>query len=155
MSTRSAGPGKATPGWRLRFVEQLGSLGVDAGTPRSMVLVLGWLVVCDPPEQTAQELEAALKLSAGSVSTGVRALIDLGMVERRARTGDRRTYYKLRPGAWDRALRARLAMVAGLRRVADAALSEAGDEADDRLRDMRELYAWFEEQTGKLLANRR
>ncbi len=63
------------------------------------------------------------------------------MVEWRARTGDRRTYCRLRLGAWDRALRARLATVTRLREAADAALSEAGDQADDRLIDVPDLYA--------------
>jgi DNA-binding transcriptional regulator GbsR (MarR family) len=136
----------------MRFVEQLGSLGVGAGAPRSMVLLLGWLVVCDPPEQTAQQIQTGLQLSAGTVSTTTRALIDLGMVERRARAGDRRTYYRLREQAWERVIEARQRALGQVREVVERALTEAGDEAGARLVQMRDLYTWYGEQTEKLLA---
>jgi DNA-binding transcriptional regulator GbsR (MarR family) len=141
----------ATPGWRERFIEELGGLVHESGMPRAVVRVLGWMAVCEPPEQTASTIGSELKLSSGSVSTATHMLVDSGMLERIARPGDRHIYYRLHPGGWERALEVRFHALVQLRKVADRALDSAGDEADHRLRDMRDVYARFETNLGELL----
>jgi DNA-binding transcriptional regulator GbsR (MarR family) len=141
----------AAPDWRQRFIEELGGLVLDSDTPRAVVRVLGWIVVCDPPEQTAGSIQDALTLSSGSVSAAVRTLVDSGMLERVARPGQRHIYYRLRLGGWGRVLESRFRTVAQLRGVADRALASSGGEADQRLIDMRDAYAQFEVQLGVLL----
>ena len=141
----------AAPGWRERFIEELGGLVLDAGMPRAVVRVLGWMAVCQPPEQTASAIGSALKLSSGSVSTATHMLVDSGMLERIARPGDRHIYYRLHPGGWARALEVRFQDLVQMRKVADKALDSAGDECDHRLRDMRDLYARFETNLDALL----
>ena len=139
--------------WRLRFAEQLSSLGAGTGVPRSMMLVLGWLVVCDPPEQTAHELQARLQLAAGTVSSVTRTLAELGALDRRARTGDRRTYYALGERAWERVLLGRYRALTEVLSVVERTAEEAGDEAGARLAQMRDLWAAYVEQTGKVAAD--
>jgi DNA-binding transcriptional regulator GbsR (MarR family) len=139
--------------WRLRFAEQLSSLGAETGVPRSMMLVLGWLVVCDPPEQTAHELQTRLQLAAGTVSSVTRTLAELGALDRRARAGDRRTYYALRERAWERVLVGRYRALAEVLSVVERTASEAGDEAGPRLTHMRDLWAAYVGQTGKIVAD--
>jgi DNA-binding transcriptional regulator GbsR (MarR family) len=142
------------PDWRQTFVEELGVLAFDVGIPRATVRVLAWLVVCDPPEQSAPEIQSALQLSAGAVSAATRTLIGIGMLERAARAGDRHMYYKVRAGGWEVALRSRLRTLVGIREVADRALL-AAPGVDDRLHDLRDVYAWFENRLDELLAQRR
>ena len=77
----------ATPGWRERFIEELGGLVHESGMPRAVVRVLGWMAVCEPPEQTASTIGSELKLSSGSVSTATHMLVDSGMLERIAQIG--------------------------------------------------------------------
>jgi DNA-binding transcriptional regulator GbsR (MarR family) len=141
----------ATSDWRERFIEELGGLVLDNGTPRSVVRVLGWMVVCDPPAQTALSIQLQLTLSAGGVSAAVRMLADTGMVERVAHPGDRHIYYRLRKGSWERALESRFRTVVQLREVAERALEASGGEADHRLSNMRAMYAWFEMRISELL----
>ena len=141
--------------WREGFVEELGVLAADLGVPRAVVRVLGWLVVCDPAEQSAGDIEAALRLSAGSVSAATRTLVGTRLIERTARPGDRRIYYRLRPGGWEGALETRLRASTRLREVADRAVHTSGGEADERLKDMRDVYAWFEGRLDDLLLERR
>lgn len=43
---------------------------------------LGWLLVCEPPEQSAAELAETLQASKGSISTATRVLLRLGFIER-------------------------------------------------------------------------
>ncbi len=140
-----------TADWRLRFIEDMGGQVVVHGTPRAVMRVLGWMIVCDPPEQTAPHIQAELSLSAGSVSTSLRTLCDVGIVEKVARPGDRRIYYRVSSPGWERVLESRFRAFTELRRVADRALQAAGDEADDRLHEMRDTYALMEEGTRELL----
>ena len=66
-----------------RFVEELGVLlELEAGAPRMVGRVLGWLLVCEPPEQSAAELAERLQASRGSISAATRLLLRMGMIER-------------------------------------------------------------------------
>jgi DNA-binding MarR family transcriptional regulator len=158
MPERPVPPGQArgrpAPAWQERFVEELGLLALDSGTPRAMVRILGWLVICEPPEQSARDIQAGLRLSAGTVSAAVQALTSLGYLERAAYPGDRHIYYRVRPGGWDRALHARLRTLTQLREVAERALAAAGDGGHPRLQDMYDVCAWFEDRIEDLLAKR-
>jgi len=155
MTTRRSDAERATSDWRSTFVEEMGVLALELGVPRAMVRVLGWMAVCDPREQSAKDIQAGLLLSAGAVSSATRMLVAAGMLERVAHAGDRRIHYRLRSGSWEGALEARLRTLSQLRVVADRAIRSAGAEADERLQDMRDVYAWFEDQLDELLAKRR
>jgi len=138
-------------GWRATFVEQLGVIGDDMGLPRTMTRLLGWLVVCDPPYQSSPQIQTGLRISAGSVSIAVNALARAGLAERLTFPGDRHTYYKIGPDGWKQLLAQRMRVLGEIRRIADQALSSAGDGADDRLREMRNFYAWCAELFTDLL----
>lgn len=153
MTARRNAAKPAVPDWRQSFVEDLGVLALDAGVPRATVRVLAWLVVCEPSEQCAPEIQNALHLSAGAVSAATRTLVGTGMLERAAHPGDRHIYYRLRAGGWESALHSRLRTLVRIREVADRAL-QANPRADHRLHDLRDVYAWFEEQLDELLARR-
>jgi hypothetical protein len=81
-------PRAPRPGWPGSFVEELGALGPEVGIPRAMMRVMAWMMVCEPPEQTAQQIQSGLQLSAGAVSGATRQLIAAGMLERASRPGD-------------------------------------------------------------------
>jgi DNA-binding transcriptional regulator GbsR (MarR family) len=151
MPTPALNTNPATPDWRLRFVEDMGGQVLVHGTPRAVMRVLGWMIVCDPPVQTAGRIQTELSLSAGSVSTSLRTLCDVGIVEKVARPGDRRIYYRVSSPGWERVLESRFRAFTELRRVADRALEAAGEEADDRLHEMRDTYALMEDGTRELL----
>ena len=54
---------RAAPKWRERFVEEFGVLSMEMGTSRAMARIIAWMLVCDPPEQSSKDLQAALLLS--------------------------------------------------------------------------------------------
>jgi DNA-binding transcriptional regulator GbsR (MarR family) len=126
--------------WQRIFVEQVGLLA-DTGLPRSITRVLGWLVVCEPPEQSAEQLRATLQLSAGAVSAAASSLVRAGIVTRVTFPGDRRLYYRLQPDGWQRLLRSRLEATSEVRRLAEEALDASGGQTSERLRAMRDFYA--------------
>ena len=76
-------------------------------------------------------------------------------LERVGYPGDRHIYYRVRPEGWNRAVAARLRTVTHLRELADRALASAGGGRHERLQEMRDVYAWFEDRIEELLAKRR
>jgi DNA-binding transcriptional regulator GbsR (MarR family) len=145
-----------------RFVEEMGVyLELEAGTPRMVGRTLGWLLVCEPPEQSAAELAEFLQASKGSISTSTRVLLRLGFIERARIRGERFDRFRARPEAWDEFFW-RQEQFQAPRRVLQmglAALSEAPSERRERLEELDALYAWWEERLPKLreeyLADRR
>ncbi|HWI22672.1 MAG TPA: hypothetical protein VNT22_08670 [Baekduia sp.] len=51
--------------------------------------VAGWLLVCDPPQQTAAEIAEALQASRGAVGTAVTMLDSWGIIHRSRPPGER------------------------------------------------------------------
>ncbi len=153
MSPTGLGASSTAPAddWRLRFVEDMAGLVLVHGTPRAVMRVVGWLIVCESPEQTAPQIQEGLELSAGSVSTSLRTLTGIGVLERVARPGDRRIYYRVCPEGWERVLESRFRAFTEMRQVAERTLEAAGSEADDRLVGMRDFYAFMEAGVKELL----
>lgn len=126
-----------------RFVEDMGVVMEADGRPRIAGLILGWLLICEPPHQSFSDLVDALGVSKGSVSNMTRQLMEAGMIERHAVRGDRQTYFRMAPDAWVRVLQRQ---VKALRQVAETAerglalVKERDPDADAwRLREMRDL----------------
>jgi DNA-binding transcriptional regulator GbsR (MarR family) len=135
------------------FVERLGlEFESQSGMPRMAGRVVGWLLVCDPPEASAAELAAALGASAGSISTTTRLLIRLGLVERVRLPGERIDRFRIRPDRWAESLRQeeRLrAFLVVLRQGLDA-LAGAPAERRARLEEMEAMYAYWERRIPEL-----
>jgi DNA-binding transcriptional regulator GbsR (MarR family) len=137
--------------WRRGFVEDMGGMVLVHGAPRALMRVLGWMVVCEPPDQTAADVQSELRLSAGSVSTSLRYLGETGLVERVSQPGDRRIFYRLNTDGWELVLKERFRAFNEIRRVADKAVMAAADQANDRLHEMRDTWAFLEASSAELL----
>src|SRR4029079_11865798 len=83
------------------FVEEMGQVLAGYGMTPMAGRVWGWLLICDPPEQTAAELADALGASRGAISGTARMLTNAGMIRRTRRRGDRREYFSAPPEALD------------------------------------------------------
>ncbi len=81
-------------------VEQMGTWFASLGVPRAAGQMFGYLLVCEPAEQSAGEIIANAGLSPASVSASARLLVQMDAVEKRHRVGDRKTYYRLRSDFW-------------------------------------------------------
>ncbi|MGB0591198.1 MAG: GbsR/MarR family transcriptional regulator [Myxococcota bacterium] len=87
------------------FVEESGVLFEEWGAPRMLGRIVGWLLCCDPAEQTAAQLCEVLRASKGSISTGTRSLLLMGVIEKLTRPGERAAYFRIGPGAWKNLMR--------------------------------------------------
>src|SRR4029078_7351574 len=83
------------------FVEEMGQVLAGYGMTPMAGRVWGWLLICDPAEQTAADLADALGASRGAMSGTARALRTAGMIRRTRRRGDRREYFSAPPEALD------------------------------------------------------
>lgn len=129
------------------FVEQMGEQFARVGQQRIAGRMLGWLLVCDPPEQSATELAEVTGASKASISIAVRLLTAAGLVERVGVAGKRQAHYRLRPACWTTDMQQKLDRIREMREVADrglAVLAGAPKSRRQRLQDMRDFYAFFE-----------
>lgn len=136
-----------------RFVEEVGvMIELEAGAPRMVGRVLGWLLVCNPPEQSAAELAEHLQASRGSISTATRVLLRMGLVERVRLRGERFDRFEARPAAWDEVLwrREQFSLPRRVMRLGMEALADEPVERRGRLEEVDFMYAWWEERIEEL-----
>jgi DNA-binding transcriptional regulator GbsR (MarR family) len=136
------------------FVEDFSLYFEQMGYPRMAGRILGWLLICDPPSQSAGELAEVLAASKGSLSTMTRLLIQVGLIERVGLPGQRRDYFRIKPGAWPQLIRSQMQSMTGLHQMVERGLmmlSGRDPALAQRLRDAHDLYAFLERELPALL----
>ena len=134
---------------RRRYVEDFGLLFGQFGLSRMLGRVLGVLMISDPPERSAEELAEALGVSRGSISQTTRSLIQMGLVQRWSRPGERKDYFRVKPGAWHEIMRREMEALGGFRETAERGLALLDSEDPDArrsLEEMRDFYAYWEKE---------
>ncbi len=132
---------------KQHFVEEVALVFEEIGLTRMAGRILGWLLICNPPYQSADELAEALQASRGSISTMTRLLIQLDLIERIGFPGDRRDYFRMKPDVWAQLLQARLEQITDLHQLAERGLALLDNEPPElqlRLQDMHDLYSFVE-----------
>lgn len=136
------------------YVEEFALVFEATGTPRIAGRILGWLMVCNPPEQTAGELAQALQASKASISTMTRVLTQGMLIERVPKRGSRTDYFRIRPGAWTELTVKRLMALSAYRTLAEKGLhliESAPPQQKNRLEEMRDLFGFFEFELSGML----
>jgi DNA-binding transcriptional regulator GbsR (MarR family) len=121
------------------FVDRMGLFMEQLGASRTMGRVYGWLMVCDPPEQSLTALADALSVSKASVSTVARQLQEGGLIERLP-SASRQHRYRVRPGGFTSVLSVQLArMKPGIEAAEFGLAMLDGDRSDqrERLEDLK------------------
>jgi DNA-binding transcriptional ArsR family regulator len=135
-----------------RYADEAGLVLAGMGLPQAYGRLLGWLLICTPAAQSGAELSAALGLSKGSVSAGLRTLEASGLVRRVAMPGRRGTFFEMAPDAIMRAAGSEKFTL--FRELMDRGLKVVGG-ADapgaERLRTTRDFYAFLEVEVPKLI----
>ena len=129
------------------FVEEMGQfLGSLGMTPMSGRM-WGWLLICEPEEQTAAQIAEALQASRGAISGTARLLASSGLIRRSTRLGDRREYFSTPPGGLEAMLASAGAMYHRLGEIAErglAATAHRNPSARARLEEFRDVMAFVE-----------
>ncbi|GGM63345.1 hypothetical protein GCM10012275_37440 [Longimycelium tulufanense] len=112
------------------------------GFPLIAGRILGYLLICNPPERTPAELSAALEASSGSISTNLRLLIGQGLVRKMTRRGRMAALYRVDEQRWVDFVERRLESVAGVRDLTAGGLRLLSGDPDraERLRVVDEVY---------------
>ena len=148
MSRRSPRRRWTQPAAARQFAEAFGVVGEQVGMPRMTARLLGWLLICEPPQQTAADLAQALEVSRASISIATRLLEASGLLRRVGVPGVRGHVYELD----SRLFQGRMDVAnpfGALRRVLDQGVALAGGEAAPRagrVREARDFYAYVERE---------
>ncbi|MFF5210188.1 GbsR/MarR family transcriptional regulator [Streptosporangium sp. NPDC000396] len=84
--------------------------------------ILGWLIACDPPEQTAGEIADAIGASRASLTANMQLLTSVRLVRRFRKAGERNVYYQIEDDAWSKVLQQKLAAFIAFDRLAEEGL---------------------------------
>lgn len=123
------------------FVDRVGLFFEMLGATRTMGRVYGWLMICDPPQQSLSQLAEALSVSKASVSTVARQLQEGGMIQRLP-AASRQHHYRVTPGGFTSVLNVQLSLMRPGIEAADFGLSlldEDRAEQRERLEDFRDF----------------
>lgn len=139
----------------MSYVEQWGMLFEALGATRMMGRVLGWLLVCDPPDQTAKQIADAVGASISSVSTATRALAQSAFIERVGVHGERSIHFRVRPGMWTQLINVRMRHLGTMCELAEEGLGllpDSGTRHRARLREIESYCSFMERELPSLLA---
>lgn len=143
-----------TPG-ESDFVEEMGQFLANIGMTPMAGRMWGWLLICEPPDQTAAEISEALQASRGAISGTARMLENAGLVRRTTRRGDRREYFSAPAAALESMLANAGALYRQLREIAERGLAATVDrppEARARLEEFRDVMAFVEHEVPRQIA---
>lgn len=130
----------------LGWVEQVATyLWHQDRMPMIAGRILGWLMICDPPEQTAGDIAKAIGASRASLTNNLRLLAGIGFLGERTRPGDRSVYYRADEQAFDRMIQRQIESMGQLRELLEAGLDLTGHTLrSQRLRDAIEVFSWLQ-----------
>jgi DNA-binding transcriptional regulator GbsR (MarR family) len=132
-----------------RFVEEMGQMLASYGMTPMAGRMWGWLLICEPAEQTAAEIADALHASRGAISGTARLLANSGMIRRTTRRGDRREYFSAPPETFDAFLTSAGRIYRQFREMAERGLQAIADrppESRARLQEFRDVLAFIERE---------
>ena len=126
------------------FLDQFSQMLEIEGLPRAGGRILGLLFI-NGGDHTAEELASQLMLSRGSVSTAIRPLEMLGVVQRRKQPGERVERFRLHADPFLPMMQAgvmRAQRMQGMVRDCRRSLSESTAPAIGRLQELEEFFAY-------------
>ena len=135
------------------FIERMGLAAEAEGLPRIAGRLNGLFFLFGGPFSFS-ELAERLQISRGSVSTNVRMLRDLGIIELVTRPGDRQDYYQLVEQPFGSMLAGYLKRMEHMERIvreADDVLGASLPDARKRLTNMKRFYSAARESARELI----
>ena len=137
------------------FVEEVGIVFEQTGMPRMAGRIFGWLLISDPPYQSPGELAEVLQASKGSISTMLRLLGQLGLIERFVIPGERHDHFQLHREALPRIIRHGLEdEIKMLKQLSESGLGLLEGEPTGRrrwLEEMHERYSFLDKEFPSLM----
>ena len=127
-----------------RFVREMGALFASSGGSAIGGRILGWLMVCVPPEQTLAEIQSAVGASKASVSTMTRMLSEAGLIERAAGADARLIAFRVRDDAWTIVMERRFGLLTQLIETGERGIVALGGARTGRRRQLDAMIEFCE-----------
>jgi DNA-binding transcriptional regulator GbsR (MarR family) len=137
-----------------QFVDRWSAILALEGLPPVAGRLWAWLLVCEPEDQTVEEIAEAIGASRGAISGAVRMLEPSGLIVRSKRRGDRREYWRTSPDAMVHSLEAKERQTRPSLHALDTvitALSDRPEASLARLRETQRLYAMLIDMFPRLI----
>lgn len=131
----------------LRWIERIAKYLFDQDrVPLIAGRVLGWLMICDPAEQTAGEIAAAVGASRASLTTNLRLLTSIGLVQPLTKPGQRAIHYRVDDEAWARVVQRQIASLASFGELTREGMALVGPRRAraSRIRAANAVFTWME-----------
>jgi DNA-binding transcriptional regulator GbsR (MarR family) len=134
-------------------VEKFALLLTDAGMPRMPARVFSAILAAQDGGMTAADLAETLKISPAAVSGAVRYLIQVRMVERGRRPGERRDHYFIGDDTWFSTVGERDKLFQTLADALDEGAEAVGAEtvSGRRLAEIRDFYRFLGKEIPQLV----
>lgn len=125
------------------IAEQLALTLTEGGMQRMTARTLAVFLFTDQESVTAGEVVDRLEASAGSVSSAIKSLLTVGLIERLAAPGSRREHYRLRDDAWATLFTSQNSV---MQKMLDAAATGIAATTTDKLAHQRltQMHAFYE-----------
>ncbi|MGO1055523.1 GbsR/MarR family transcriptional regulator [Crossiella sp. CA198] len=129
----------------MAAAEQLALTLSKGGLQRMTARVMSALLFAEQETITAGELAERLRISPGTVSTAIKNLTVVGLIERVPAPGSRREHFRFREGAWAILMSGQNEMIQVMQDAAEQGIAAAGEHsiAGRRLVEMRDFYAYL------------
>jgi DNA-binding transcriptional regulator GbsR (MarR family) len=137
-----------------QFVDGWSAILALEGLPPVAGRLWAWLLVCEPEDQTVQEIADAIGASRGAISGAVRMLEPSGLIIRSKRRGERREYWRTSPDAMIHSLQAKERQTRPSFNALDTAITALSDRPEAslaRLRETQRLYAMLLDMFPRLI----
>jgi predicted transcriptional regulator len=146
MATSSKAPLRVERTLLLAWVERVATFFAEHyGLPPITGRILGWLMICDPPEQSPAQIAEAINASRASLTTNMRLLIASGLVQRLTRSGGRTAYYRIDNDMWQKVIQRRIASMMSFGEITrdGVALLGADRPRAARIRAAHHFFEWM------------
>ena len=127
----------------MAAAEELALTLTRNGLQRMTARVLAVLLFTEQESITAGEIAERLSASAGSVSTAIKSLTEVGLIERVPAPGSRREHYRCPDDAWARLMSTQNTTIQAMLHAAERGIATVGEDsvAGRRLTTMHDFYA--------------
>ena len=132
----------------LRWIERVATFCVEEwALPPITGRILGLLMICDPPEQSAGRIAETIQASRASLTSNMRFLAAIGLVRKVRVPGDRTTYYRIEDDAWHKVIQRKLDSLGAFGDIADEGAELAGGSGPrtGRIRAAQQSLTWLRE----------
>lgn len=131
----------------LQWVERSATFLADRwGVALPTGQVLSWLMICDPPEQSTEQIADAIGADPQTLTPSLDFLTAAGFARRSPQLADGPVWYLLDDDAWMRVLRRRLGALVPFRDIAQDGVQLIGpaDPRSNRMRAARDSLDWLD-----------